>query len=187
MNIDEIARTYCSAPPDATEWATLRETFTGLGNILYNANNKRPLPEHFKALERELERCYCSSAFIACISLSYSIVETFQLSLTKSVRATLNDQLEYIEEEFVWLRERRNDLSHFGRPSNKLTRVAFFRQRPHAQTQLTPHPHTRLVAARHSLVNSLFAWCIDMGSGVNKKLPLKTSSLVLRIYVSIWR
>ncbi|QCT96061.1 hypothetical protein FEV13_03625 [Stutzerimonas degradans] len=129
MTIEEIAKTYCAAPPDTTEWMALRDIFMGLGEKLYNGDIKRPLPEHFKALERELERCYCSSAFISCIALSYSIVETFQLSLTKPDRTKLNDQLKYIEHELNWLRELRNDLSHFGRPSNKLTRVTSSDQR----------------------------------------------------------
>lgn len=129
MTIEEIAKTYCAAPPDTAEWMALRETFTGLGNKLYNGDTTRPLPEHFKALERELERCYCSSAFISCIALSYSIVETFQLFLSKNDRTKLTDQLKYIEDEINWLRDLRNDLSHFGRPSNKLTRVTSSDQR----------------------------------------------------------
>jgi hypothetical protein len=123
VTIDEIPKTYCAEPPSATEWAALRDTFTGLGNKLYNGDIKKQLPEHFKALERELERCYCSSAFISCISLSYSIVETFLFALTKPERAKLNDQLVYVEDDVKWLKARRNDLSHFGRPSNNLIRV----------------------------------------------------------------
>jgi len=53
------------------------------------------------------------------------------------------------------------------------------RQPPHkhAQTQLAPYLHTSLVAARHSLVNSLLAWCAGMGSDVHQKLAIEDKFL----------
>lgn len=124
-----LAETYCSFAPPQEEWLARREVFTGLGLKLYNGPNLDRLPEKFRAFERELERCYCSAAYIACIALAASIVEVFYKSLGKPERVTLKVSLEYVEEELEWLRRRRNDLLHFGRARNEISRREYTENR----------------------------------------------------------
>lgn len=115
-----MADTFCSEAPSQDQWRERRAIFTDLGNKLYNGRINRPLPEKFQAFERELERCYCSGAYIACIILAGAISEVFMKSLKRDDRQTVNNDLAYLDEELKWLTKRRNDLVHFGRPSNYL-------------------------------------------------------------------
>lgn len=98
-----------------------RDVVTGLSLKLYNLTESTELPDRFDALERELERCYCSGAYLACIVLAQSIVETLQHKKSGGDPEALNEFLNYCREGVVWLRDRRNDLLHAGRPSNSIT------------------------------------------------------------------
>lgn len=124
-----IAETFCVFPPSHDEWLERRSVVTNLSAKLYNLSAMQDLPERFDALERELERCYCSGAYLACIVLAQSIVETLQHKKSGRDRAAIDEYLEYCQEEVNWLRERRNNLLHVGRPSNSITLDSYVDER----------------------------------------------------------
>jgi len=128
-NLDHIAESFCVYPPTPEEWAGRREVVTGLSLKLYNLPPAMGLPERFDALERELERCYCSGAYLACIVLAQSIVETLMHEKSGGDREALDRFLEYGEDGVERLRKRRNDLLHAGRPSNSITLLAYTSER----------------------------------------------------------
>lgn len=120
-NLDAFAATFCVHPPTSDEWTARRDVITGLSLKLYNLKELRDLPERFDVFERELERCYCSGAYFACIALAQSIVETLQHKKSGGDKLAMDSFLEYCQEDIDWLRGRRNDLLHAGRPSNEIT------------------------------------------------------------------
>ena len=127
--LDDIAETFCVYPPSPEEWTGRREVVTGLSLKLYNLSCTKDLPERFDALERELERCYCSGAYLACIVLAQSIVETLMHKKSGGDREALGRFLEYCEDGVEDLRELRNNLLHAGRPSNRITLLAYTSER----------------------------------------------------------
>ena len=95
-----------------------RDTFTGFGTKLYNGAGLEKLPEKFFAMERELERCYCAGAHLACVILARSIVEVFRESLPVELHERYW-QLVGCNDDLDSLRKRRNDLLHFKTPAAK--------------------------------------------------------------------
>ncbi len=118
---EAIAETFCVYPPTPDEWMSRRDVVTGLSLKLYNLSSVRNLPERFGTLERELERCYCSGAYLACVVLAQSIVETLHHKKSGGDKRAMDRFLEYCGDEVDRLRSRRNDLLHAGRPSNDIT------------------------------------------------------------------
>lgn len=120
-NIKAMAETFCVSPPSYDEWMERRNLANNLSVKFYNLSMKGQLPERFDALERELERCYCSGAYLACIAFAQSIVETLQHKHSGGDRAAMDGFLKYCQDEVDWLRLRRNDILHVGRPQNNIT------------------------------------------------------------------
>ena len=120
-----LAETFCSFPPSSEEWSARRDIFTGLGLKLYNCPELGKLPNKFQAIERELERCYCSGSYFACIVLAQALVEVFFISSGPNQRDLLRNALSYISNDLAWLDKSRNDLLHFGRPANHISREEY--------------------------------------------------------------
>jgi hypothetical protein len=120
MDPTAFAYSFFCLPPTAQEWSSRRDVFSGLGLKLYKGPGLERLPEKFRVFERELERCYCSGAFVACVILADALAEVFELSLDSAGRERLAADTA-LKDERRWLRERRNDLIHFLRAPNAVS------------------------------------------------------------------
>lgn len=87
----------------------------------YNSLGKNNPPEKFQVLERELERSYCSGAFLACVVFATAIVELFDMDVNQGTRDVLHEQLGYIKDEIEWLKSARNDIAHYLRAPDVLS------------------------------------------------------------------
>lgn len=125
QSIDAMAETFCISPPSQTDWTERRNVVTGLSAKYYYLDREGRVPGRFSALERELERCYCSGAYLACIAFAQSIVETLQHKHSGGDRTAMDKFLEYCQDDVDWLRLRRNDLLHVGRPQNSLNLASY--------------------------------------------------------------
>jgi len=112
---------FCVAPPTYEQWKARRDVVTGLGTKFYNSFGNNAPPEKFQVLERELERSYCSGAFLACIVFAAAIVELFHMDANQDARNELEVRLEYITDEIEWLKSTRNDIAHYLRAPDALS------------------------------------------------------------------
>ena len=112
---------FCVAPPTYEQWMARRDVVTGLGTKFYNSLGQNSPPEKFQVLERELERSYCSSAFLACVVFAAAIVELFLTDINQGARDKLQERLEYINDEIEWLKSARNDIAHYLRAPDALS------------------------------------------------------------------
>jgi hypothetical protein len=132
MNIDDaiaLGEAYCVSPPSYEEWMNRRKTFTDFGRKYYFSLGNAEPPEKFRVFERELERCYCAKAYLACIVFADAIVGILKADVNEEARKELNTRLEYIADEIQWLRDRRNELSHYPRPHYEGTLDGYTRAR----------------------------------------------------------
>lgn len=93
-----------------------RSTFTDFGLKFYFSLGRLEPPEKFRVLERELERCYCSRAYLACILLADATVGILKTEINGKAREELAKDLDYINDEIQWLRRTRNELTHHPKP-----------------------------------------------------------------------
>ncbi|HHF3133889.1 TPA: hypothetical protein ACPJ1T_004474 [Vibrio diabolicus] len=130
MTNNNLAEVFCSAAPSQEDWLKRRDEFMGFGLKFHNLEKPDAVPERFKTFERELERCYCSRAYIACVVIAASIQEScvmFQRSV--STHKDVAKFLEYIDEDIKWLRETRNKYMHAGKKQNEMSLEYFVDER----------------------------------------------------------
>lgn len=124
MDIEEataFGEAFCVRPPTNEEWMTRRDMVTGLSLKFYNSLGKNNPPDKFRVLERELERSYCSGAYLSTVILAAAIVEIFYADVNKVARDSLNESLEYIQDEIEKLRSKRNDIAHYLRAPDAIS------------------------------------------------------------------
>lgn len=100
-------------PPDAHEWEYRRRKYDAIWLSCIGESVART-NDHVGGLKLELERSFCSGSWIACIMLAAAIVEVHLSYLDKwknSERDAAIDALN-IKNDWVWLRNRRNNLIH---------------------------------------------------------------------------
>ncbi|ARU32731.1 hypothetical protein CAP31_14310 [Sulfuriferula sp. AH1] len=112
---------FCVAPPTYEQWMARRDVVTGLGVKYYDSLGKNSPPEKFQVLERELERSYCSGAYLACVVFAAAIVELFLQDVNEGARDEIHEQLDYIKDEIAWLKSTRNDIAHYLRAPDALS------------------------------------------------------------------
>lgn len=117
----EAGEAFCVGPPTYKQWMARRDVVTGLGTKYYNSLGDNAPPEKFQVLERELERTYCSGAFLASVVFAAAIVELFFMDVNQQARAELQERLEYIKNEIEWLKSVRNDIAHYLRAPDALS------------------------------------------------------------------
>lgn len=118
---EAFGEAFCAAPPTYEQWMANRKVVTELGTKYYNSFGKNKPPEKFRVLERELERSYCSGAYLACVIFAAAIMELFFADVNKGARDDLHDQLNYIKDEIEWLKSARNDIAHYIRAPDTLS------------------------------------------------------------------
>lgn len=116
-----VGEAFCVAPPTYEQWMARRDVVTDLGTKYYNSLGNNKPPEKFQVLERELERSYCSGAYLSCVVFAAAIVELFFQDVNQVTRAMLRGKLEYIEGEIESLRSARNDIAHYLRAPDVLS------------------------------------------------------------------
>lgn len=109
LNYDHVP----SRPPTWDEWEARRRTFDQLWlDAMYARSTTTS--EHVSSLKFELERCFCSGAWIACIILSAAVIEIHLSNLGgwKSPGAHRMLETLNIVPEWEALKDRRNKLIH---------------------------------------------------------------------------
>ena len=125
--IEKHAHADCVAPPQSADWKTRRDLFTSIYRTDSNAGYT--FPDRFKTLERELERCYCAGAFVACIMLSKALAEAVdaQFGNNATDRAnfwtSISGQVSQVDKN--WLANLRNTWAHAAKdPKYQLAQYA---------------------------------------------------------------
>jgi hypothetical protein len=115
-----------ASPPSQSEWDVRREKFDELWLKAINSSGKATSNQHVSSLKIELERCFCSGAWVACVILSSSIVEVYLSGLVGGwkgeMAANLLDRLNVVA-EWEELKKRRNLLIHGEGANSKLRRL----------------------------------------------------------------
>ena len=117
----DTGEAFCVAPPTYEQWMARRDVVTGLGTKFYNSIGVNAPPEKFQTLERELERSYCSGAFLACVVFASAIVELFLMDVNERARDELQQRLECIKDEIEWLKCTRGNIVHYLRAPDALS------------------------------------------------------------------
>lgn len=112
---------FCTTPPTHEKWIERRNVVDGLAMKYINSRGRNHPPEKFHVLERELERSYCSGAFLACVVFAAAIVELFMIDVNQRTRSELQNRLEYISDEIEWLKSARNNIAHYLRAPEALS------------------------------------------------------------------
>lgn len=101
-----------SSPPSVELWEQRRQRYDHLLSAAMNPGGSTTC-QHSGELKWELERCFCSGAWVACIILSEAVCE-IHLSEEKK-RGVQKDRILNelgLLDEHRWLKDRRNTLAH---------------------------------------------------------------------------
>lgn len=125
-----------AGPPDQHTWEYRRRKFDAFWMSCINEKGSIT-NDHVDGLKLELERCFCSGAWVAVILLAAAIAEV-QLSYLdkwKKNEAVIFLESLRISEDWEWLRNRRNKLIHGAnkRSANRLSVEEYRRQRDDLQ------------------------------------------------------
>ncbi len=127
-----------SSPPDNHDWQYRRQKFDFIWASGINEKGS-VTNQHTGGLQLELERCFCSGCWVACIILSAAIVEVHLSYLDqwrKPERASAIESLG-VADEWEWLRTRRNNLIHgkVGSDDSRLPASEYRHQRDEMQRE----------------------------------------------------
>lgn len=100
-----------SFPPDREKWEERRNIYDAIWSQCIHENGSFS-NEHVSGLKWELERCFCSGSWIAVVIISAAIVEVHLSHIGKWKKENnLLKKLD-VEEDWNWLKKRRNYLVH---------------------------------------------------------------------------
>ncbi|ELI5882865.1 hypothetical protein ACVW8L_004554 [Vibrio parahaemolyticus] len=113
--LDYISHIPSWAPSD-NEWEQRRRIYDSIWSDCINENGSLT-NSHAGNLNVELERCYCSGAWVACIILAAAMAEVHLSYLNKWKNNQYLEELG-IDDKWEWLKKKRNDLIHGSRSTS---------------------------------------------------------------------
>lgn len=129
---------WTDAPPKPEVWAARRKQYESImaQTLVSGASN---VPQQSLGLETELERTYCTGAWVAVVAMAAALIEVYSAHRGWHKGPAQHDLLQSlgIVDEFNWLRSRRNALLHYSQNDKSLPAQTYARDRSVLEQEAT--------------------------------------------------